>query len=171
MPSPSRSIILGACAGVALLGFSGLPGLGLCLFCIGFLAPGLVAVWHYSKAAGGQLSAVDGLRMGAQAGLLACGLLFLTSTLVWLLQGRPDLIAPMLEAMEQDESGLFSILAEQGDEGADVVAEMEATLRSPLFRLLSALISAAMLSIGGALGGALGSGIFGRSASRQGLES
>ncbi len=165
MPSPTRSIVLGACVSLALFAFSGLPAIGACVLCIGFLSPGLATVWHYSKAADGRLATMDGVRLGAQSGLLSFALLILTSVVAWLIAGRPDLMAPMIEQMQGGNSGLIDLIVASAPEGQDPVAEMEATMRSPLFGILSAALTAGLLSLGGVIGGALGTGIFGRTVS------
>ncbi len=165
MPSPTRSVVLGACVSLMLFAFSGLPAIGACVLCIGFLSPGLATVWHYSKAADGRLAAMDGVRLGAQSGLLGFAMLILLSTLSWLLSGRPDLMGPVIEQMQADESGLLAIIVASAPEGEDPMAEFESMMRSPLFGLLSALMLAGLLSLGGAIGGALGSTVFGRTVS------
>ncbi len=169
MPSPTRSIVLGACISLALFAFSGLPAIGGCVLCIGFLAPGLATVWHYSKAADGRLATMDGVRLGAQSGLLGFALLILTSVAAWLIAGRPDLMGPMIEQMQDGNSGLFDLIVESAPEGEDPIAEMQATMRSPLFGILSAALTAGLLSLGGAIGGALGTGVFGRTVSDDDL--
>jgi hypothetical protein len=168
MPSPTRSILLGALVSMVLLGLSGLPVLGVCLLCLGFLSPGLTTVWHYSTLAQGRLAARDGLRLGAQSGLLTFALLFLTATVLWLAQGRPDLVAPMLE--EAGAGGGFAdAIRDSGGDPDETMRQVEATMRSPLFGLFFAALWAALISLGGAIGGALGSGIFGRDVSPSDL--
>jgi hypothetical protein len=87
---------------------------------------------------------------------------------LWLAQGRPDLVAPMLE--EAGAGGGFAdAIRDSGGDPDETMRQVEATMRSPLFGLFFAALWAALISLGGAIGGALGSGIFGRDVSPSDL--
>ncbi len=151
MPSPTRSILVGGLAGFGFsLMFAWIPGVGPALCCAALFGTGLLAVWHRVAVTGAPVAGGEGVRLGAEAGMVA----FVASTLLvfasWLVAGRPN-VASQVRAFGDQVRG------EMDPQVIDLAAK---ALDTPLVVLAMVLVWVGLYAVMGLLGGAVGAGVF-----------
>ena len=156
MTGKTQSILLGGALVGAVVGISGMiPVLGGCLGCIGYIAAGLVATWHFTNTNQVTLEGGSGAGMGALAGIVAGivgGLLGLILMQMGLTPGPAD----MMEMF----SGMEGMDPEQLEAMEDQMGDMEDMMSSPIVMVGATLFGVLLGAILGAIGGAIGASMF-----------
>ena len=156
MSGKSQSILLGGAIVGAVVGLSGLiPILGGCLGCIGYIAAGLVATWHFTNENEVTLDGGSGAGMGALAGVVAGvvgGLIGLLLMQLGLTPGPGD-IMDMFSGMEGMDPEQLEAMEEQ-------MGGMEDMMSSPAVMIGATLFGIVIGAILGAIGGAIGASMF-----------
>jgi hypothetical protein len=112
--------------------------------CLGVIAAGLVAVWHYTSTKGVTITGGEGAGMGAAAGAISAifvGLLSYALIAAGILPDPEVVMQEMLESMPEDQRAMAERFGGAGT--------------GPLGWLINALIYAVIGTIGGAIGAAI----------------
>lgn len=160
MPSKTTSILLGGVAfGVfavllSLLSASGDPSgpMGMvagCLSCLGYLAAGMLAVWHYTNTNQLTIPVGQGVGMGAMTGIVAA-IVGVALTLLLRAVGVLPTVEDIMLQMEQ--SGTFD---EMGDAQMEQTRGMMEMFNGPLGWGIGVVLGAILGLIGGAIGASI----------------
>ncbi len=150
MPTKTQSILIGGVvAGVLAMLVNFIPFVGSCIACLLYLGAGLIAVWHYTNTYNLTIPSSEGVKMGAQAGVVG----FLTGALLglayWVAIGMPN----MRDFMEQR-------MAASGQANAEGMNEFLGMMDNPLIIVGIVGVSLLVWVVLGLAGGAIGAGVF-----------
>lgn len=152
MPPASRSILVGGLTGFGLsIMLAWIPVVGPVMCCAALFGTGLMAVWH-RVAVGARVSSGEGVKLGAQAGLVAFVASTLTVFVSWLAAGRPNLASQLRALQERDLGELDPTVLELGARALD----------DPRVVMGLVLGWVCLYALFGLLGGAIGAGVFNR---------
>ena len=120
-----------------------------CVICLLYLAPGLIAVWHYTSTNQLTITGGEGAGMGAMAGLVAG----LTSGILGLLFRGIGLMPSADEIMLQLEQ--TGALDQMPAEQADMMYQIMEFTTGPIAIVIGVVIGVILGVIGGAIGASL----------------
>jgi len=146
MSGKSTSILIGALV-VGILSTSYLAMINY-ICCLGILAGGATAVWHYTSTNELTIMSGEGAGLGALAGLLGALIGF----------GLDQTMGLFGLGSQQVSQGLMEGFMNQ--EQLDAMREQQEGMQSGGMKMVGALIGMAFGAIFGAIGGAIGASMF-----------